>query len=199
MGTADYFAMLGESRRPYLDPEKVAEKFHELSRSQHPDSRAAADGEGDPTADFARLNQAQQTLRDPKLRLGYLIGLEYPEVRLAGPAEVPRTLAGLFSPIHALLEKVDAVLARKAGAPSALSRALLAREEWQLRAEVEAHVQALEQLYASALDELKDYDADWQSGASSGQQQQMVNFFQRFSYLSRWLDQLRERLFQLGS
>jgi curved DNA-binding protein CbpA len=191
---ADYFALLGERRRPYLDPERITEAFRELSRSQHPDQRA--DG-ADSTADFARLNQAQQTLRDPKLRLGYLIGLEFPEVRLSGPAEVPRELAGLFAPIHGLLEKVDALLARKAAAPSALARALLAREEWQLREQVEAQIQVLDDLHATALGELQDYDRGWKSGEARGQGE-LVRFYQRFSYLSRWLEQFRERLFQLG-
>jgi curved DNA-binding protein CbpA len=189
---ADYFALLGEKRRPYLDPERVTETFRELSRSQHPDQ-----GEGDSDEDFALLNQAHQTLRDPKLRLGYLIGLEFPDVRLSGPSEVPRELAGLFAPVHGLLEKVDTLLARKAAATSALARALLAREELQLREPVETQFAALNELHAEALEELKEYDGAWQSGGAAGPER-LVGFYQRFSYLSRWLDQFRERLFQLG-
>jgi curved DNA-binding protein CbpA len=194
---ADYFALLGEKRRPYLDPERVTEVFHELSRSQHPDQQNLRAGDGEGEADFARLNQAQQTLRDPKLRLGYLLSLEFPDVRLSGPAEVPAELAGLFAPVHSLLGKADALLARKAAAPSALARALLAREELALRAEVETQFQELDQLHAAALAELKEYDANWKSGEPSGRRQ-LVGFYQRFSYLSRWLEQFRERLFQLG-
>ena len=191
-GMDDYFALLGEKRRPYLDPERISEAFRELSRSQHPDQQ-----QGGPAEDFARLNQAQQTLRDPKLRLAYLLGLEFPEVRLSGPAEVPRTLAGLFAPVHGVLERADGLLSRKAGAPSALARALLAREELALREEVEAQFQALERLYGEALEELRVYDAAWESGEASSKAQ-LVGFHQRFSYLSRWRDQLGERLFQLG-
>ena len=118
-------------------------------------------------------------------------------MRLSGPAEVPRELAGLFAPVHGLLERVDAVLARKAAAPSALARALLAREELALRAELEAQFQVVDQLHTAALEELKDYDANWQSGDPSAQRP-LVGFYHRFSYLSRWLEQFRERLFQLG-
>ncbi len=194
---ADYFALLGAQRRPYLDPEQVTETFRALSRSQHPDQLDPATDAGAGEGDFARLNQAQQTLRDPKLRLGYLLSLEFPDLRLSGPAEVPRELAGLFAPVHALLARVDVLLARKAAAPSALARALLAREELALRAELEAQFLAVDQLHAVALAELQAYDASWQSGDPAAERP-LVGFYQRFSYLSRWLDQFRERLFQLG-
>jgi curved DNA-binding protein CbpA len=194
---ADYFALLGETRRPYLDPERIAAAFHELSRTRHPDTQDCEEQAAGSSDDFTLLNQAQQTLRDPKLRLGYLIGLEFPEVRLSGPSEVPRELAALFGPVHTLLGKVDAFLSRKAAAPSALARALLARDEFAMREEVEAQLGTLEELYTGALDDLRDYDATWQSGEASSQNR-LVGFYQRFSYLTRWLDQLRERLFQLG-
>jgi curved DNA-binding protein CbpA len=194
----DYFALLGESRRPYLDSERITQTFRELSRREHPDQAAAGSAE-EAGESFALLNQAQQTLRDPKLRLGYLIGLEFPETRLSGPAEVPRELAGLFGPIHGLLERVDALLARKAAAPSTLARALLAREELALRALVEAQVFALDTLYAAALEQLCEFDAGWIAGESATAKNQLVGFYQRFSYLSRWLEQFRERLFQLGA
>jgi curved DNA-binding protein CbpA len=190
----DYFALLGEERRPYLDPERVTQTFRDLSRREHPDQAGAPAAES-----FALLNLAQQTLRDPKLRLGYLIGLEFPETRLSGPAEVPRELAGLFAPIHGLLERVDALLARKAGAASALARALLAREELALRNEVEAQMATLDALYAEALEQLREFDSAWNSGERPAAPGPLVAFYQRFSYLARWLEQFRERLFQLGA
>ncbi len=193
----DYFALLGEKRRPYLDAERVAETFRELSRSQHPDQRE--DGAaGEANADFARLNQAQQTLRDPKSRLGYLLGLEFPELRLTGPAEVPPELADLFAPVHGLLADVAAFQARQAAAGSALARALLAREALAWRERVEAQLEALNGLYAQALAELQAYDATWRAGDPDGQRA-LLGFYQRFAYLSRWLEQLGERLFALGT
>ena len=120
--TEDFFALLGEPRRPWLDPEQVKETFHRLSRTEHPDQQAAEN------TDFARLNQAQATLRDPKGRLRHLLELEYPEVKLSGPSGVPGGLADLFVSVHELLRETDAVLAKKAAAASALAKALLARE-----------------------------------------------------------------------
>ena len=192
----DGFALLGEPRRPLLDPERIRDTFHRLSRTEHPDQQAAAAGSG-PAAAFARLNQAQGTLRDPKARLRHLLELEYPQVRLTGPASVPPSLADLFAPIHGLLREVDEVLARKAAAPSALAKALLARSEFALRERAEERLAEVDALQAAALAELRAFDARWEPRPPDAAAV-LHDFYQRFAYLSRWGDQLRERLFQLG-
>ena len=187
----DFFALLGLSRRPWLEPEQVKEAFHHLSRTLHPDQQAEVTGE------FARLNQAQATLRDPKARLRHLLELEHPQIRLAGPASVPPELANFFAPVHGLLHEVDTLLTRKTTAPSALAKALLARDEFTLRERVEASLAELETLEAATLADLQVFDAQWPSG-SRDRADRLHMFYQRFAYLSRWIAQLRERLFQLG-
>ena len=191
--TDDFFALLGEERRPWLDPEEVKEKFHRLSRTEHPDQQVSED------ADFTRLNQAQATLRDPKLRLRHLLELEYPEVKLSGPSGVPAGLADLFVSTHGLIQEADAVLAKKAAAASALARALLAREEFAAREKVEATLERLDTLQAEAAAGLQAFDARWMEARPPEAAAALRDFHQRFAYLSRWLAQLRERLFQLGA
>ena len=190
----DFFALCGEQRRPWLDPERVKETFHRLSRTEHPDQREVG-GEGD----FARLNQAQAVLRDPKLRLRHLLELEHPEVKLSGPSGVPAGLADLFVAVHGLLREADAVLAKKAAATSALAKALLAREEFAAREQVEATLEQLDTLQADAETELQTFDALWLGARPPEAAAKLQDFYQRFAYLSRWLEQLRERLFQLGA
>ena len=191
----DLFALLGEPRRPALDPERIKETFHRLSRTEHPDQHASpSDTTG---ADFAQLNLAQATLRDPKTRLRHLLELEFPTVRLAGPSTVPPTLADLFAPTHTLLREIDALLAKKSAAPSALARALLAREEWTLRERAEATLAEVETLHASTLVDLQTVDTAW-DGRPPDADVRLHDLYQRFSYLSRWAEQLRERLFVLG-
>ncbi len=187
----DHFALLGEARRPWLDPERVRDTFHRLGREQHPD--AAGDGDG-----FARLNQAQAALGDPKARLRHLLELEYPEVRVAGPAVVPPALADLFAPVLTLLRDVDALLAKKAAASSSLARALLARQEFALREAAETLLARLDTLHADALGELRAFDAAWERGRPADAAARLLEFHGRFAYLSRWTEQLRERLFLLG-
>ena len=190
----DPFALLGEARRPALDPERVRDTFHRLSREQHPD---AAGGGGDGGEDFARLNQAQAALCDPKARLRCLLELEYPDVRVAGPAVVPPALADLFAPVLTLLRDIDALLAKKAAAPSALAKALLARQEWALRESAESLLEKLDALHAATLEALRAFDAAWEPRPPDAVVR-LVDFHGRFAYLSRWTEQLRERLFQLG-
>lgn len=191
----DFFALLGEPRRPFLDPEAVKETFHRLSRTEHPDQRTARSTDLD--TGFARLNQAQATLRDPKARLGHLLELEHPQVKLSGPANVPASLADHFAPIHGLLREIDELLAKKAAAPSALAKALLARSELALRERAEASFAEVEALHAAALAELQAFDARWEPRPPDAAAA-LHDFYQRFAYLSRWAEQFRERLFQLG-
>ena len=190
----DIFALLGEPRRPWLDSERVKETFHALSREQHPDQQAGG-STGEADAVFARLNAAQMALRDPKARLRGLLEIEFPEVKVSGSTTVPGTLADLFAPTLELLQKIDALLAKKADAPSALARALLAREELALQEAAQERLGQLETLHAAALAELQAFDARWEPPAAG----QLLGFYQRFAYLSRWTEQLRERLFQLAA
>ena len=191
--TVDCFALLGEPRRPWLDPEAVKETFHRLSRTEHPDQAAA-----EADADFARLNTAQATLRDPKLRLRHLLELECPEVKLAGPSNVPAGLADRFVSVHGLLRETDTLLAKKAGASSALAKALLAREEHAAREKLEAALEELGTLLEAAEGELQGFDALWTAARPPDAATTLLGLYQRFSYLSRWTEQGRERLFQLG-
>lgn len=184
----DYFALLGERRRPFLDPGRIKETFHLLSRERHPDQA------GGGQEAFADLNLAQETLRDPKARLRHLLALEFPEMATAGPVVVPASLADDFGPVLGLLQKADAFLPRKAAAPGALAKALLAGEETALRAGLRDQLTRLEETYARALADLQALDAAWQGGRDGAA---LLDLYHRFAYLSRWLEQLRERAFQL--
>src|SRR3954451_11484067 len=89
----DYFALFGEARRPWLDPEKLKSTFLALSQEVHPDrthdrpaeERAAAQ------ARYTELNSGYQTLRQPKDRLGHLLELQAgakPDAIQAAPNEL---------------------------------------------------------------------------------------------------------------
>ena len=190
--TPDYFALLGEPRRPWLDPQGVKDTFHRLSRTEHPDQAAGAD------SDFALLNTAQATLGDPKARLRHLLELEYPQVRLTGPSNVPAGLADRFVSVHGLLRETDALLAKKSAASSALAKALLAREEHAAREKVEAALDALGALLDEAEGQLQGFDALWTADRPADGADTLLSLYQQFAYLSRWTEQLRKRLFQLG-
>src|SRR5262245_12950395 len=74
----DYFELLNETRRPWLEPEALQQKFLTLSASVHPD-RVHHLGEAERSAAqerYVELNAAYRCLREPKERLRHLLELE---------------------------------------------------------------------------------------------------------------------------
>ena len=116
----DYFALLGEARRAWLDPEKLKEKYFARNRT---------------TAADAELNEAYRVLSDPKLRLHHLLTLDGAELTASRP--VPPSVAELFWNAGTLLRKVEQWLLRSAEATSTLSRALLSSERMNLEGKLE--------------------------------------------------------------
>ena len=194
----DPFALLGLPRRPWLEPETVKEAFHRLGRELHPD----AAGDAGDAGRFAALNEAQATLADPRRRLSSLLAWEFGDGGASSaPAPVPVALGNLVFPTQGFLQTVDGFLARKAAASGALARALLAREEWTLREETETRLVELETLLGAALDDLRRFDAErWDDDAMRAPDAAATlrGLRDRLSYLGRWTEQFRERLFQLG-
>lgn len=193
----DPFALLDLPRRPWLDADAVKAAFHRLGRELHPD----APGPNGDAGRFAALNEAQATLTDPRRRLSSLLTLEFGDTASSAPAPVPAGLGDLVFPTQGLLQAVDRFLARKTAATAALARALLAREEWTLREQVETRLAELETLHTNALDDLRWFDAEgWGDGGAppAGAAETLRELRDRLSYLGRWTEQFRERLFQLG-
>jgi curved DNA-binding protein CbpA len=96
----DYFALLAQPRRPWIDLDKLEEKYRELARATHPDQSTH------PASDFTEVNEAYRTLRDPKSRLQHLLSLE--GYSPSGPtAEIPADLSNLFMKIAPALAKRD--------------------------------------------------------------------------------------------
>ncbi len=109
----DYFTCLGLPRKLSIDTASLESKFYELSRAFHPDfyegksemERAVS------LANSAVLNQAYRTLKDPILRVEYLLRLE------AGAAkDIPgKAPADLFEAILEIQEHLEEFQAVKAG------------------------------------------------------------------------------------
>ncbi len=90
----DFFALLGQPRRPWLDRETLDEQYRAQARGRDPGANSS----------FAEVNQAYRTLCDPKLRLQHLLTL----LGHAPPAEageIPTDLVDLFMRIAALKKK----------------------------------------------------------------------------------------------
>jgi len=200
----DFFALLDEPRRPWLDPESLKRKFLTLSARSHPDrvhGRGEAERQSAQDA-YAGLNAAYQCLRGPRTRLRHLLELE----RGGPPAEIqaiPSALADLFLEIGPPSREADRLLIEKRALDSPLlkaawfERSLHSRETLQrLREEVDRRIHDL-------TEELRKIDRDWAPGAAatpSGTAQlgRLEELYRLFGYFERWSGQLRERIGRLS-
>lgn len=197
----DYFALFGEPRRPWLEPEALKEKFHALSAKHHPDVRARA-GAGATAVDFATLNAAYHTLRDPKARLRHLLELQSPETLIGGSSsssdhQIPPDLAEMFMQMSKLRAALGAFLARQAQAASPLALALLAADKLALREQLERGLAQLNDHQRALLDRLRALDPGWQENALSivGE---LAAMYRRLAYLSKWTSQIHEGIAKLN-
>lgn len=185
----DHFAVLGFPRRPWLDPEAVKNRFHELSATLHPD----VPGTGD-AGHFTALNAAQATLSDPAARLRHLLELEAPG--LAPAAAPPAALGDLFMRHAALHQRAAAWRAQRAAAAHPLARALLASETETLRRDAEAVQSVLDTLQGEFARELCALDAHWEE-RRDGTSEKVAELQARLAFAGKWQAQLRNLFFDL--
>ena len=175
----DYFALLEEARRPWLEPEKLKDKYYRTSRSAAPD---------------AELNEAFRVLSDPKLRLHHLLALEGTELPSGRP--VPDSVAELFWNTGRLLREVERWLLQSAGTTGALPRSLLKAEQAKLEGKLARLEEQLRATYESELEHLRQLDAGWGAG-SPNEMSQLRELYDSISYLTRLLERASEKRFQL--
>jgi len=86
----DYFALLAQPRRAWLDPDSLQEEFHRRAKSEHPDTSAAERG----SSNFVELNAAYRALSNPTSRLAHILELAGTPVPTI--SEPPGELSDLF-------------------------------------------------------------------------------------------------------
>jgi curved DNA-binding protein CbpA len=186
----DYFALLQQPRRPWLDPEKLKDKYHRLTISAHPD-RQTSKVDSANQSDFANVNEAYRVLSDPKLRLQHLLALENVP---SNTATIPTALSDVFLETGTLIQELDRLLARST--TNALSKALIKSEITSKQELATDLLQKLQIMHAEAVNELRAMDKNWDSIDSVAVQ--LTELSSRFAYLTRWIAQLEERKFQLS-
>ncbi|MEO5718988.1 MAG: hypothetical protein ABIR29_10500 [Chthoniobacterales bacterium] len=171
----DYFALLDEARRPWLDPEQLKEKYFARNRA------AAAD---------ADLNEAFRVLSDPKLRLRHLLMLEGAQLSAGRP--VPPSVAELFWNAGALLREVERFLIKSGEASSALSRALLSGERAKLEGKLVELERQLSAAYETELGRVRELDTP-PSPIPPNELEALVQLSDSISYLTRLREQVTEK------
>jgi curved DNA-binding protein CbpA len=177
----DYFGLLQEERRPWLDLEKLKEKYFALSRVAAPD---------------APLNEAYRVLSDPKLRLHHLLTLEDADLTAGRP--VPPSVADLFWNTGAVLREAERWLLQNPGAPAALLRSLQEAERAKLQGKINRLNDQLRATYESQLELLRELNITWRA-ASPNDIQRLLELYDSIAYLTRLLAQTGEKKFQLAA
>jgi DnaJ-domain-containing protein 1 len=201
----DYFALLDQPRRPWLEPEVLRERFVALSSQVHPDRVHNASDEEKRAAHerYTDLNAAYQCLREPKERLRHLLELET-GARPEQVQRVPAELMEIMQQVSEVCRKADSLLAEKAGLASPLLQVQLFERCQAQRERLTDLLQRIRGENEKALGALKSLDAEWEHSASedeAGRQKvlaQMEGLYRLLSYFSRWMGQIQERVVRLS-
>ena len=185
----DYFALLDQPRRPWLDLEKLQQAFHEKSRIAHPDA-------GGTEAAFAHVNEAYQVLQSPKRRLQHLLALEGQSPTAAGH-KIADKVADLFQSVAGATQEAERVLQKFSNAGNPLSRSLLQPDLKRAQSRVDEALAALRHLQTSADDELRALSKSETTGEDRIRELQRL--YALFSYLTRWIGQLEEKRTELST
>lgn len=197
----DYFALLDEPRRPWLDSELLKQKYLALSSTVHPD-RVHHLGEAERAAAqerYTNLNAAYNCLREPKERLHHLLELE----RGALPKDIQRIPGGLMEislEVGKACREADAFLAGKAKVTSPLLQVAFFERAEEFRDKLQALRQKIDALNSRLNSELTQIDGAWQGDPETRKPSlpRLEELYRLFSYFARWTSQIQERLVRLS-
>jgi DnaJ-domain-containing protein 1 len=196
----DHFALLNEPRRPWVDAAELKAKFLALSAEVHPDrvhnapetERLAA------TQRYSDLNAAYNCLREPRTRLQHLLELELG----AKPNDIQRIPPGTmdeFFEVGQLCRQVDAFLAEKNRVTSPMLKVQLFEQSQEWTDKLNALQQKINARREIVISELQAMNPLWESGSNRKPSlERLEELYRLFSYLSRWSEQIQERIVQLS-
>jgi curved DNA-binding protein CbpA len=199
---SDYFALLNEPRRPWLEPDALKQKFFALAAEAHPD-RVHSAGESEKagvTQRYAQLNAAYHCLAEPKLRLLHLLELEL-GAKPKDIKQIPAALADLFAEVANSCRNADGFLTEKSKATSPLVQVQLFKRGQDWVEKLNGLQIKLNQLREKVTDELKSLDVQWISADAASRREilpKLEELYRLFGYFNRWNSQIQERVVQLS-
>lgn len=195
----DYFSLLNEPRRPWLDAESLKGKFLAASAEIHPD-RVHTLGDAERAAAQERateLNAAYNCLKEPKDRLRHMLELEL-GVLPKDIQQIPAALMDLSMTIGLACREADAFLVEKAKATSPLLKVQFMERGQRFTEKLEVLQAKVRSLNEHLLTELKQLDAEWIGAADHGTlMSRLEEVYRLLSYVARWTGQLQERVVRL--
>ena len=203
----DNFALLDEPRRPWLDPDALKVKFLSRYTEVHPDRLLNSSEVESISANerFSGLNTAYNCLREPKERLLHLLELELG----AKPKDVQKTpadLSELFFEVGQVCRDVDTFLAEKAAVASPLLKVKMFEQAMEWADKLNVLRQKISVKRDGLAGELRTMNAAWEAATALGlvarrlalPLERLEQIYRTFSYITRWTDQLQERVVQLS-
>jgi curved DNA-binding protein CbpA len=195
----DCFALLEESRRPWLDAAEIRQKFLTRSTDVHPDRfhQAAAEDRSAAEARYSELNRAHETLASSRNRLRHLIELE----RGIAPTDIQQTppeLMELFFACGKLCQGVDAFLSRRDQADSPLLKVALFQEGMDWSDQVQELNDRVTARRADLEGELQRMNLRWDAERERVLDE-LEGIYRNLSYYERWQGQLQARFVRLAT
>ena len=199
----DYFALLDQPRRPWLDADALKEKFHKLSATVHPDRVHNLDAPAREQAGtrYVEINAAYQCLHNPKSRLAHLLLLESGS-KPGDLRTLPEDVVQLFGEVGAVLRETNALIAEKAQAASAILRVGLLEKAMPQLEKISRLQADIQSRLAGMTDELRALDRDWENSLADPARRaaalmSLEKLYHLLGFYERWARQLQERSFQL--
>jgi hypothetical protein len=205
---ADYFALLDEPRRPWLEAEELKAKVLALTAAVHPD-RAHQAGESERQAAnqrCAELNAAYLCLREPRERLRHLLELERGE-NIQDLQDISAAKMDLFTEVCRLCREADSLVANNPSASSPVLKAQRFEKAVALTDRLNSLLETLNGQREKLIVQLKNLNMAWETAPPVGTParvhvlpcSRLEQLYREFSFLTRWAEQLRERIVQLSS
>lgn len=197
----DYFALLKEQRRPWIDPELLKQKFLALSAEVHPDRVHGAEESQKRAAQecYAEFNAAYNCLREPKERLAHLLELET-GAKPRQVQNVPSDLMNAFMEVTTVCRGTDAFLAERNATTSPLLRLQLFERGQEWTEQLMALQGKINSWREELLVRLREIDSDWVKNA--GERKRSLELLEKncqlLGYFGRWSAQIQERIVQLS-
>ncbi len=194
----DYFALLDEPRKPWIDTGLLKDKFMEMSARYHPDKfpQATPEERERISARYAELNAAYQCLSHTRDRLLHLIELETGKP----PSDVQRIPPGtsdLFMQIGQTCAQAAAFLEKQPQTDSPILKAKRFVEQMEWTDKLTDFQNQLQEISDKLEEELKRMNTDMENGAPLPLER-LEEIYRSTSYINRWTDQIREKIVQLA-
>lgn len=194
----DYFALLDEPRKPWIDTGLLKDKFMEMSARYHPDKfpQATPEERERISARYAELNAAYQCLSHTRDRLLHLIELETGKP----PSDVQRIPPGtsdLFMQIGQTCAQAAAFLEKQPQTDSPILKAKRFVEQMEWTDKLTDFQNQLQEISNKLEEELKRMNTDMENGAPLPLER-LEEIYRSASYINRWTDQIREKIVQLA-